>query len=188
MSAPTSLAPGFLLAPPSLNDPNFDQSVVLLAAHEGSGAMGFVINRPGKIQLHTLLADLELTPTIDDRDVFIGGPVQTFSGFVVYEHPSDEPAGPGIAISPTVSVSPSREVLEKAVQGQLSGRFELLLGYAGWGAGQLDDEIDNGGWLHADFDADILFDIAAANRWTELYDRLGIDAGAMISVPGGAQA
>ena len=188
MSDTPALAPGFLLAPPSLTDPNFDRSVVLLAAHEASGSMGFIINRPGKIHLHALLEDLELSPTIDDREVLIGGPVQGFSGFVLYEHPADEPAGPGIAISPTVSVSPSRDVLEKAVQGRLSGRFELLLGYAGWGAGQLHDEIDNGGWLHADFDAEILFDVVAGQRWGELYDRLGIEAGAMISVPGGAQA
>ena len=188
MSEPTVFAPGFLLAPPSLTDPNFGRSVVLLAAHEGSGAMGFVINRPGKIQLHALLEDLSMKPSIEDRQVLIGGPVQGFSGFVLYEHPADEPAGPGITISPTVSVSPSRDVLEKAVQGQLSGRFELLLGYAGWGAGQLDHELDHGGWLHTEFDPEILFDVVVDDRWCELYDRIGIDVGALISVPGGAQA
>ena len=182
------LSPGFLVSPPSLRDPNFQHSVVLLASHDKSGATGFVVNRVGKIQLHALLADLELKPTISDRDVLIGGPVQTFSGFVLYEHAADEPSGPGIQISPTISVSPSRDVLEQAVQGRLSGRFELLLGYAGWQTGQLESELDAGGWLHTEFDADLLFDVDVDDRWTELYDRMGINPGGVISVPGGAQA
>lgn len=184
----TDFAPGFLLAPPSLMDPNFDRSVVLLASHEDGGATGFIINRPGRFQLHALLDDLSLTPTIKDRDVLIGGPVQSFSGFVLYEHPAHRPAGPGMSISPTISISPSRDVLEQAVQGRLHGRFELLLGYAGWGAGQLDDEIASGGWLPVDFDPELLFDVDVDARWDELYARLGIDPGEMISVPGGAQA
>ena len=182
------LSPGFLIAPPSLRDPNFSNSVVLLASHDDSGATGFVVNRIGKIQLHALLVDLELKPTIGDRTVLIGGPVQSFSGFVMYEHPPHEPAGPGVQISPTISVSPSRDVLEQAVQGRLRGRFELLLGYAGWETGQLESELDAGGWLHTEFDPELLFDVDVEARWSELYERMGIDPGGFISVPGGAQA
>lgn len=188
MSATSTLAPGFLLAPPALSDGHFDRSVVLLASHDDTGATGFIINRTGELRLHALLPDLDLVPTVADRAVYVGGPVQGYAGFVMYEHAPNAPAGPGMSISETVSISPSREVLELAVHGRLGGRFELLLGYAGWGPGQLDDELRHGSWLHADFDAEVLFDIDADERWQEVYDRLGIAPGGVIVVPGGAQA
>ncbi len=182
------LAPGFLLAPPPLTDPNFDRTVVLLAAHEDSGAMGFIVNRPSAMMLHGLLTELEIVPTIPDRLVFIGGPVNGASGFVLYEHPEGEPAGPGIEVSQTISVSPSRDILELAATGKLSGRFELLLGYAGWAPDQLDHELERGSWLHAPFDAELLFDVPASERWDETYARLGVNPMGFINVPGGAQA
>lgn len=182
------LAPGFLLAPPPLSDPNFDRTLVLLAAHEESGAMGFVINRPSEMKLHLLLGELEIVPTIADRVVLIGGPVNGYSGFVLYEHEPHQPCGPGIEVSPTISVSPSRDVLELAATGKLPGRFELLLGYAGWGPEQLEKEMSLGSWLHAPFDAELLFDVPADRRWDEAWERLGVDPVGFINVPGGAQA
>jgi putative transcriptional regulator len=188
MPSTSTLAPGFLLAPPALRDGNFERSVVLLAAHDDEGATGFIINRTSDLRLHALLPDLDLVPTVADRAVYVGGPVQGYAGFVMYEHAPNAPAGPGTSISETVSISPSREVLELAVHGRLGGRFELLLGYAGWGPGQLEAELREGGWLHADFDVEVLFDIDADERWHEVYDRLGIAPGGVIVVPGGALA
>ena len=182
------LAPGFLLAPPPLSDPNFDHSVVLLTAHEGSGAMGFIINRPSSLHLHELLEDLNITPTIPDRVVLIGGPLKGSSGFVMYEHEAGKPRGPGIEVSPTISISPSRDVLEQACTGKLPGRFELILGYAEWAPDQLDAEMGRGDWLHADFDPELLFDVAIAERWDEAYARLGVSPFGFMAVPGGAQA
>jgi putative transcriptional regulator len=182
------LAPGFLIAPPALEDPNFDRSVVLLAAHESTGSMGFVINRPSEMHLHELLKELEIEPGVDDRQVLQGGPVSGFSGFVLYEHTKNKALAPGIEVSSTISVSPSRELLEAAARGELSGRFELLLGYAGWGPEQLDTELERGGWLHAGFDPEMLFDVAVDDRWDEIYARLGIAPVGFMSVPGGAQA
>lgn len=185
---PTRLAPGFLLAPPPLSDPNFDRSLILLAAHEESGAMGFIINRASEMKLHLLLGELDITPTIDDRVVLIGGPVNGYSGFVLYEHEAGQPAGPGVEVSPTISVSPSRDVLELAATGKLPGRFELLLGYAGWGPDQLEQEMSCGSWLHAPFDAELLFDVPLEERWEETWTRLGISPFGFVNVPGGAQA
>ena len=182
------LAPGFLLAPPPLADPNFDKTLVLLAAHEPTGSMGFIVNRASEMMLHALLKELEIAPVIGDRQVMIGGPVSGFSGFVLYEHRSGEPLAPGIEVSETISVSPSREVLESAARGRLPGRFDLLLGYAGWAAEQLETELNRGSWLHAPFDAELLFDVPVTQRWEESYARLGVNPIGFMSVRGGAQA
>jgi putative transcriptional regulator len=182
------LAPGFLLAPPPLSDPNFDRTLVLLAAHEAEGSMGFILNRAGPRRLHALLRELEMRPRVADRDVLIGGPVSVTSGFVLYEHAPGEPAGPGMEVSPTISITPSRDVLESAARGQLTGRFDLLLGYAGWSAEQLDDELKRGAWLHAPFDPELVFDVAVERRWEECYARLGVNPFGFVSVRGGAQA
>jgi putative transcriptional regulator len=187
-SSHAGLAPGFLLAPPSLADPNFDGSVVLLAAHQDDGAMGFVINRPSSLHLHFLLTDLEIVPTVADRLALVGGPVNDYAGFVLYEHLPGLPLADGIALSSTIGVTPSLDLLQRAATGQLPGRFELLLGYAGWGPGQLDDELAGGTWLHAPFDAELLFDVPLSKRWDETYERLGVNPGGVITVRGGAQA
>ncbi len=182
------LAPGFLVAPPPLEDPNFDRSLVLLAAHESTGSMGFVVNRTSELSLHGLLKELDIRPSVDDRPVLIGGPVSGFSGFVLYEHAASAPLAPGIEVSPTISVSPSRELLEAAAHGTLKGRWELLLGYAGWAQEQLESELQRGSWLHAAFDPELLFDVALEQRWEEAYARLGIEPFGFMMVPGGAQA
>ncbi len=182
------LAPGFLIAPPPLSDPNFDRSLILLAAHEATGSMGFVINRHSDLSLHQLLTDLEIKTTIDDKQVFLGGPVNGFSGFVMYEHDIARPLGPGIAVSEHISISPARDVLEAGARGELPGRFELLLGYAGWSADQLDEELGRGAWLHSAFDPELLFEVPVEHRWDEAYRRLGSAPYNYVNVPGGAQA
>lgn len=182
------LAPGFLVAPPTLGDPNFDRSVVLLAVNEPGGSMGFVINRQSDMMLKSLLAELEIPTRVKDRPVLVGGPVSSFSGFVLYEHPENLPLAPGIEVSPTISISPSREILEKGARGELPGRFELLLGYAGWAPDQLETELMHGSWLHAAFDPELLFDVHIESRWDEAYRRLGVAPYGFITVPGGAQA
>ncbi len=182
------LAPGFLIAPPSLTDPNFDKSVVLLAAHDEDGSMGFIVNRYSEMTLHELLADLEIEIGVPDQKVLVGGPVSGFSGFVLYHHEPGEPLAPGMGVLPHLSITPSRDVLIKAAAGELRGAFELLLGYSGWGPGQLDVELERGGWLHAAFDAELLDNVAHPDRWEEIYARLGVSPMGFINVPGGAQA
>jgi putative transcriptional regulator len=188
MASTDGLAPGFLLAPPPLEDPNFDRSLVLLAVHEDTGSMGFIVNRTSDIKLHALLRELSIEPTIDDRLVLVGGPVSGFSGFLLYEHAEGKALAPGIEVTSTVSISPSRDLLEAAAKGELKGRFELLLGYAGWAPRQLEGELERGSWLHAPFDAELLFEVPTAQRWDETYNRLGVSPLGFVTVPGGAQA
>ena len=181
------LAPGFLIAPPSMGDPNFESAVVLLAAHDESGSMGFVLNRSSAYRLHSLLEELEISAYCEDQDVLIGGPVSTFSGFVLYEHEIRQPRYPGIEVTPTISVSASRELLEAGARGELS-RWDLLMGYAGWGEGQLDEELRVGGWLHAPFDPDLLFGVPVEERYYEVFSRMGVAPELIMNVKGGAQA
>jgi putative transcriptional regulator len=188
-SAADALAPGFLIAPPPLADANFDRTLVLLAAHEtGGGSLGFILNRVARYRLHELLVDLEIECGVDNRDVLASGPVARSSGFVLYEHPAGAPVGDGMVITATLSVTPSRDVLELAAAGRLPGRFDLLLGYAGWAPHQLEDELRRGSWLHAPFDPALVFDVPIPRRWDEAWARLGLDPAGFVAVRGGAQA
>lgn len=182
------LAPGFLVAPPSMGDPNFSRTLVLMAMHDETGSLGFIINRPHRLMLHALLKDLEIAPVVADRAVLAGGPVNGGSGYVLYEHAPGKSVGAGVEVTPGMSLSPSKDVLVMAAQGKLEGRFELVLGYAGWGPGQLRHEIERGSWLYADFDAQLVMDVGADARWDEAYQRLGVSPMDFINVPGGAQA
>ncbi|MEW5850059.1 MAG: YqgE/AlgH family protein [Myxococcota bacterium] len=182
------LAPGFLVAPPPMGDPNFDHTLVLMALHDDNGSLGFVVNRRSNISLHALLKELEIEPHLEDRPVLLGGPVSNSTGFVLYEHPENAPLAPGMSVTPTISLSPSKEVLVAAANNRLSGRFELLLGYAGWGPGQLIGELQRGSWLHAEFDPQLLFDVTLENRWADAYRRLGVSPLGFVNVPGGAFA
>ena len=180
---------GFLIAPPSLDNPIFASSLVLMVAHDESGATGFVINRASPFRLFELLEELEIKPGLKgDRDVLSGGPVSEHTGFVLYEHPANQPLGPGFKVTDSISVSPSLEVLAAAAEGKINGRFELLLGYAGWGPEQLDEELKRGGWMHSAFDEALLFDVQRDDRWSEAYARLGVDLAGYVTVKGGAQA
>jgi putative transcriptional regulator len=182
------LIPGFLVAPPPMGDPNFDHTLVLMALHDENGSLGFVINRKSNLTLHALLKELEMEPVAADRPVLVGGPVSGSTGFVLYEHEENQPLSAGVEVTPRVSLSPSRDVLAAAARGDIKGRFELILGYSGWGPGQLQEEIHRGSWLYADFDHALLFDVGVEQRWEETYNRLGFSPMAFQNVPGGARA
>lgn len=188
MAMNDKLVPGFLVAPPPMGDPNFDRTVVLMAMHDDNGSLGFVVNRQSNVMLHSLLEELEISPITTDRPVMLGGPVSETTGFVLYEHEDDRPLAAGVEVSRKLSLSPSKDVLVAAVRGQLPGRFELLLGYAGWGPGQLAEEIKRGSWLYTDFDQTLVFDVAMDQRWEQAYSRLGINPLSFMNVPGGAMA
>lgn len=150
--------------------------------------MGFIVSHTLNVTLHELLADLSITPRIPDRPVFFGGPISKNSGFVMYEHPHESPVAMGLIVSDTISISPAKEALELAAEGKLPGRFELILGYSGWGPGQLDNEIHSGGWLHTPHFSELLFDIPLQERWEYAYERLGVSPFKFVTVPGGAHA
>jgi len=182
------IAPSFLAAPPTLLDANFQNAVIAVAVHESEGAMGFIISRQSNLTLYELLKDLSIEPKIPDQPVLYGGPVGKNSGFVLYEHTPGDPITSGFSLCDNISISPSRDLLEKAARGEMPGRFELVLGYAGWGPGQLESELLQGAWLHMPVFPEVVFDVPVTERWNHAFLQMGISPMRFVSVPGGAQA
>lgn len=182
-----SLAPGFLIASPPLGDPNFDRTVVLLAVHSEEGALGFVVNRASRLVLGELLELAGYADCHDDASkVWIGGPVQPQSGWVLADDPEVVIDGV-IEVGPRIRVSSSREAFDEVARevaevGEIGARRLVLLGYSGWGPGQLESEIARGAWLPTPLDERVLFDCAADERWERAYALVGLTPGNMISM------
>src|SRR5689334_23324223 len=173
------LAPGFLVAAPSLLDPNFRRTVVLLVDHRPEGSLGFVINRPAEASMRAMLERIGLavgSAKLEDTSVLVGGPVAPHTGWVVFEPDEAVAAGAEIVrVSDKLAVSASRDLLEKLIAEKSSGRLLLVLGHAGWGPGQLDSEITQGAWIPVDFDDKIVFETPFDERWAGTLRILGID-------------
>lgn len=177
----------FLIAMPGLEDPNFSRGVTLLCQHNDEGALGITINRPSEFTVSELLAQVGLTCSeerVAEQRVFDGGPVHRERGFVLHsperEYQSSMPVGPDILITT------SRDVLEDIAAGRGPERFLVALGYAGWGAGQLEEEMRDNAWLNVMADAELLFDLPVEQRWTSAVARLGIDVGRLQPIGGHA--
>lgn len=193
------LAPGFLIASPPLGDPNFDRTVVLLALHSESGALGFVVNRASSMTLGELLAVAGYADTAiaSGSPVYVGGPVQPSSGWILCLDPSLDPEENGvIAVGDRVRVTSSRSAFDQLArdiaalgEGEVDPkRRTVLLGYSGWGPGQLEGEIASGAWLPVPLDEGVLFDVALSQRWEKAYQLLGLTPAGMISMRSVGQA
>lgn len=185
-AAPTgqSLANHFLIAMPALDDPNFSRSVTWLCEHNEEGAMGIVINRPSDIRTGELFQHLELPISASDvqAPVLIGGPVQTDRGFVIHR-----PGSTWIStwpVSDAASITTSKDVLQAMAHGSGPQDAFVALGYAGWGAGQLEDELLANAWLTVPADARILFAVPIEQRWNEAAKLIGIDISLLSDVAG----
>lgn len=187
------LAPGFLIASPPLGDPNFDRTVVLLALHGESGALGFVVNRLAPVALGELLslAGYAKKGLTNRSPVFVGGPVQPSSGWILCLDPELVVGDDGaIPVGDRVRVSSSRAAFEALARdvadlgpGQVDPkRRSVILGYSGWGPGQLEGEIAAGAWLPVPLDEGILFDVAIDQRWEQAYARIGLTPAVMMSM------
>jgi len=166
-----SRGPGMLIASPQMNDPNFERSVVLVCHHDAQGALGVVINRATKLTVGEVIDEFEfdIERPLDDA-VLWGGPVEQAAGFVVF--PGDIGEDVGWFLGNTLSVSPSREMLETVLHGV--GPYHLCLGYAGWGPGQLEGEIASGSWLYGDVDKNIVLENPVSERWEMALHQLGL--------------
>ena len=171
----------FLIAMPGMADGNFAGAVVYLCEHTEKGALGLVINKPIDIKLKNLFEKVELSLTRDDladQPVYFGGPVQTERGFVLHERQSDE-VGP---YSSTLSIpggsldmTTSKDVLEALSNGAGPKKILVTLGYCGWGAGQLEDELGRNGWLTVDAQPEVIFDTPIEKRYERALSLLGFD-------------
>lgn len=165
------LKPGLLVASPQMKDQWFENAVVLICHHDEDRALGLVINRDGPVSLGTVVEQMGIDPPAgQDPQTWWGGPVGPGTGFVIWRGKGDPEEGWNL--EQDVAVSPSAERLERLCQsGQ---RFHLCLGYAGWGPGQLDEEIESGSWLYVDLDAEIIFDTPLMARYRSALANLGL--------------
>jgi putative transcriptional regulator len=166
----------FLIAMPTLEDPNFSRTVTYVCAHNDEGAMGIVINRPLNLELGEVFSQMEMEavdPAINGRTVYQGGPVHRDRGFIIHRPARDW--GSTIHVTDEIAVSTSREILAAISRGEGPGEILVALGYAGWGAGQLEEEMAQNAWLSGPADMEIIFSAPAEERWSRAAARLGID-------------
>jgi putative transcriptional regulator len=170
----------FLIAMPGMKDGNFAGAVVYMCEHNDKGALGLVINRPIDINLRKLFDKVDLSLDREDlasRPVFLGGPVQTERGFVLHDR-LDEEGGhysSSLKIDGGLEMTTSRDVLEALSNGAGPRRVFITLGYSGWTAGQLEEELGRNGWLTVDAEQALIFDTPVEQRYDKALSLLGID-------------
>jgi putative transcriptional regulator len=176
----------FLIAMPALDDENFGHTVTLMCEHSDKGALGLIINRPMTLRLRDMLEQMGLPrdELHDNPHVYWGGPVQPERGFVVHSAPGSWDST--MPIGDDLYITTSRDVLAAIGRGEGPAQYFVALGYAGWGAGQLDEEIMRNSWLNTPVDRSILFHMSASDRWRAATRLLGVDVGYLASVAGHA--
>lgn len=171
-----SLAGHFLIAMPSMTDPAFAQSVVYLLAHDSEGALGLIINRPNGLTLADVLEQLQPEHSAlgeaPDQEIFSGGPVQTELGFVLH---NKGPEFKGTTLFAELSLTASQDALLAIAQGIGPAQSLIALGHAGWGAGQIEQELGENAWLSCPADHAIIFDTPVEQRRSAAAALLGVD-------------
>lgn len=183
----SSLRHHFLIAMPSLADPNFDGTVTYLCKHDAEGAFGLVINRPLDMQAAEVFQQLELE-VLDaaqaEQAVLGGGPVQPSLGFVLHQSPASFDST--LDAEAQIKVTISRDILESMASGRGPSPAVITLGYAGWDAGQLEAELAANAWLSVPADPAIIFDTPIEQRWSAAAGLLGVDIAQLTSYAGHA--
>jgi putative transcriptional regulator len=173
---PSELAGQLLIAMPHMQDPNFAGSLVCLCAHSSAGAMGLILNQPiPKLSFEALLKQIGVEPLPPVRSIRMvnGGPVEEGRGFVL--HSAEWQAEGSMPVTRDVALTASLDVLKAIASGGGPRQGLLALGYAGWGAGQLEREIARNDWLHVAPDEDLIFGGADETRWRRALAKLKVD-------------
>ena len=177
----------FLIAMPTLKDSNFHQAVAYLYEYDEKGAMGIVINKPMRITLGEVLKHLDITATdssVEANPVLLGGPIAQEQGFVIHDA-SDLKSAP-LALNENIAVSTSKSILQEIALGEHKDEFIVSLGYAGWGPGQLEEELASNSWLLAPVKSEILFSLPFERRWRAAAALIGVDFNRLSSESGHA--
>lgn len=180
-----------LIAMPAMQDPNFSRTVTYICEHSEQGALGIVINRPLDMELGAIFDQLDLEdvdPALASQPVLQGGPVHQERGFVLHEPelPAGQEFDATLAVSDSIRVTTSQDILAAMARGQGPRRTVVALGYAGWGAGQLESELKENAWLSVPASARIIFETPFEQRWRESARLLGVDVALLSSQAGHA--
>jgi putative transcriptional regulator len=183
---PSFLAGQLLIAMPGMGDLRFDRSVIFLCVHSADGAMGLIVNKPAPdLNFADLLAQLKIPASVElaDSRVHFGGPVEHGRGFVLHtaDYTVEESS---LKVSPEFSMTATVDILQDMARGEGPRRALLALGYAGWGPGQLEAEIQANGWLTAPAGVDLVFGPRDADKWGAALRSISIDP-RLLSAEGG---
>ena len=176
METTNTLAGHLLVAMPTMVDPNFDHTVTYVCEHSTEGALGLTINRPMNMDLGEVLEQLDLenkASSMSAQPVLRGGPVQMERGFILHESLKDWENT--TAVSQSIFVTTSQDILLDLAAGRGPNRILMALGYAGWGAGQLEEEIRQNTWLTVPASIELLFETPFEQRWRAAAQSIGID-------------
>ena len=187
LKAGTSLDGKLLLAMPGMLDPRFDRAVIYICSHDESGAMGLVINDGfDGIDFKTLLEqlDIDAEDSSVDEPIHVGGPVEPGRGFVL--HSADYMQDSTMIVSQTLALTATVDILRAIAAGDGPRRHLIALGYAGWGAGQLERELTENSWLTTDAEEEIIFYTEDEHKWPRALAMMGIDISMLSSDAGHA--
>jgi putative transcriptional regulator len=187
MTDTTYLTGQLLIAMPAMLDPNFHRTVTYICEHSEHGALGLVINRPLDIDLGEVLQQLSMTahdPKLASQPILRGGPVQMDRGFVI--HGSEHTWETTATVTDSIQVTTSQDILTSMAAGKGPTQAMVALGYAGWGAGQLEYEMTENTWLSAPATSQILFNTPFEDRWEDSAALLGIDLATLSTEAGHA--
>ena len=166
----------FLISMPNLKDPNFEKTVTYICVHNEEGAMGIVINKPLEIGLGEIFVQMEIpvnNPDANKQKIYHGGPVHTDHGFIL--HQTSKEWNSSIIVSPELCVTTSKDILEAIAEGEGPDESLVALGYAGWSAGQLEQELMDNAWLNGPVDLEIIFNTSSEQCWQSAANHIGVD-------------
>lgn len=182
-----SLKGKVLIAMPEMNDPRFQRGVIVMLEHGPEGAMGIMINKPLEaVSFTDLLDQLDMPTTahnLEDYPVYFGGPVEIGRGFVL--HSTDVMLGSSMTLPP-IGLTTSLDMLARIADGTGPQNSIFCLGYTGWAAGQLDEEIRQNAWLHTTLNTDLLFHLSVEVRWDAAMALAGVNPDFLSSEAGNA--
>jgi putative transcriptional regulator len=172
-----------LIAMPGMADMRFEKSVIFVCSHSSDGALGLIVNKPLEgLPFRDLMTQMDipvsdLTPRVP---VMFGGPVETDRGYVLHSNErNNSPAT--LAVTSEIALTPTIDILRAIARGTGPQKFLFALGYAGWGAGQIEDEIAGNGWIHCDADAELVFGGDASSKWPLALAKLGANLSGLSS-------
>ncbi|MEM7271243.1 MAG: YqgE/AlgH family protein [Pseudomonadota bacterium] len=186
-NAEDGLSGKMLIAMPSMGDPRFEKTLIYMCAHSDDGALGLVVNRQvEEVSQSDLFSQLEIDPAprIATRPVHYGGPVETGRGFVLHstDYHLDEAT---LEVDENVSMTATIDILKALASGDGPRNAMIALGYAGWGGGQLEGELQQNGWLTCDSDDELIFGLNNDAKWEAALAKLGVDP-TWLSAEGGS--
>jgi putative transcriptional regulator len=170
------LAGKVLIAMPGMGDPRFDKSIIYLCAHSDEGAMGLIVNKPaGGVVLGDVLGqlDIEVDAKVHDMQVHVGGPVETARGFVLHTRDFQSDLH-SLNVDEDFAMTGTMDVLEAMGQAKGPMRSQLMLGYSGWGSGQLEEEIRQNGWLICEASPELVFETDDGDKWSKALASIGV--------------